>query len=330
MAENTLSEFDFIDQYLKRLADSPSALGLEDDAAILSDLSGQNLIISKDMLVAGIHFFKDDPPHKIAQKALRVNLSDMAAKGAKPIGYFLGLGLTDTPDRDWISAFCDGLKHDQDLYEISVLGGDTVKSPDRLTLSVTILGTGTPNKTPLRKGAQPGDVIMVSGTLGDSALGLLTSLKDPRLDALDQADRAFLRERYLLPEPRLSYRSILETYAHSSIDVSDGLIADLTHITKASGVGATLNFESIPLSGAAERALFIDPSFSTSILSGGDDYEILFTVAPDSVPKIFEASAQLNLPISQIGVINNETGLQVLKDRKNFDLPSKSGHDHFG
>lgn len=329
MSSDPLSEFDFIDRHLKALATHEFALGLTDDAAVIRPDGRSDLIISKDMLVAGVHFFPDDPPFEIAQKALRVNLSDLAAKGARPLGYFLGLGIPASLGPDWLKSFCEGLKSDQETFGISLLGGDTVRAPERLTISVTILGSGTPGAVPLRGGAKPGDAILITGTLGDGALGLLVSLKDERLKALNGDQRAFLRNRYLIPRPRLEASDLLKKHATSSIDISDGLLADLGHILKASGSGGTIVFEDIPLSDAARAAVSADGGLTETVLSGGDDYEILFTASRENVADVLRIGRDVSLPITEIGVINEGSGLSILKDGTDLRISSRSGHDHF-
>lgn len=252
----------------------PAALGLKDDAALLPP-SIEPLAATVDMLVAGVHFFADDPPALIAKKALRVNLSDLAAKGAKPLGFLLSLALPADWTNDWLASFAAGLAEDARLFAAPLIGGDTTATPGPLTISITALG-GAPRFVP-RGGARPGDVIYVSGTIGDAALGLALR-RDPALSArLSVEARAHLLDRYLLPRPRLDLGALLRTSATAAMDVSDGLVGDLAKLCRASGVSAVVETGLVPLSEAAREAVALEPTLLEAALTGGDDYEILFT-----------------------------------------------------
>jgi thiamine-monophosphate kinase len=268
-------EFAFIARRMRPLAQAPGALGLRDDAALLDPHPGMQLVLAKDAMVAGVHFLQDDPAGQIAQKLLRVNLSDLAAMGAAPIGYLLALARAPDTDDDWLAAFSAGLATDNAAFGISVLGGDTVSTPGPLTLSLTAIGEVPRGQALLRSGAKAGDDIWVSGTLGDAALGL--AVLQGKLDVREQA-RAHLVERYRLPQPRLALGQALRGLAHAAIDVSDGLLADLGHIANASGVAIDLRRETFLLPGQmrdAAAALGVDPY--TWLLSGGDDHALAAT-----------------------------------------------------
>lgn len=315
-------EFAFIAHRMRPLAVAPGALGLGDDAALLDPRPGMQLVLAKDAMVAGVHFLQDDPAGQIAQKLLRVNLSDLAAMGASPIGYLLALARAPETDDDWLAAFADGLATDNAEFGISVLGGDTVSTPGPLTLSLTAIGDVPKGEALLRSGAKPGDDIWVSGTLGDAALGL--AVLQGRLDVTERP-RADLIERYRVPQPRLALGQALRGLAHAAIDVSDGLLADLGHITETSEVGAEIHADRLPLSEAgAELA-----SARDAALSGGDDYELLFTAAPSGRSAIEGLSPKLDLALTRIGTIQSGSDIRVLDAQGEPIEPTSRGWQHF-
>jgi thiamine-monophosphate kinase len=259
----------------------PAALGLADDAALLPP-SAEQTVITADMLVAGVHFFADDPPALIAKKALRVNLSDLAAKGAAPLGFLISLALPPDWTNDWLEVFAAGLGEDARAYNVPLLGGDTTATPGPLTIAITALG-GASRFVP-RTGARPGQGIYVSGTIGDAALGLLLRRDPARLAGLSEASRASLLDRYLLPRPRLDLAPLLRDHAVAAMDVSDGLAGDLAKLCRISGASAVVETALVPFSPAAREALALDPGLLEVALTGGDDYEILFTATPCLIP----------------------------------------------
>jgi len=296
----TRDEFALIDRFFAPLAESePGAFGLRDDAAALEVTPGCRLVVTTDALVAGIHFLPDDPPDLIARKALRVNLSDLAAMGARPRAYTLAAILPNTVSDDWLAAFRDGLAGDQREYGVVLVGGDTVATDGGLTLSITAFGECS-GPVVTRAGARPGDAIYVTGSIGDAALGLRARLG--RLNT-DPDVRAMLIERYRLPQPRVELGPRLASIASAMIDVSDGLIADLGHIGAVSGVATILRSADLPLSEAVGRALAADPTLLPAILGGGDDYELLFTAAADRAAEIAALAAASDVMITQIGRI---------------------------
>ncbi|MCX5577541.1 thiamine-phosphate kinase [Kaistia terrae] len=322
-------EFGMIARYLRPLADDPGAFGLTDDAALLRPEPGFDLVLTKDMVAAGVHFFPDDPPESIARKALRVNLSDLAAKGAAPIGYLLGLALPADWTEDWMAAFSAGLAEDQQRYGIPLLGGDTVKSPDGLMLSVTALGQVPAGGIVRRAGASAGDVIVVSGTIGDAALGLRL-----RLGTLDGSaageGAAHLLDRYLHPQPRLGLAEAVRRFATASLDISDGLIGDLSHVTRTSGVSALVEAERIPLSDAARALMAADPTVLASVLTGGDDYEILTTMPADRFADYEAAAARAGISVARIGRIVEGEGAPTVIDAAGEEITlGRASHDHF-
>jgi thiamine-monophosphate kinase len=318
-----LGEFAFIAERLRPLAaGTPGALALQDDAALLEPPAGAELVLTKDAMVAGVHFLPDDPPGDVARKLLRVNLSDLAAMGAAPLGYLLALARSQATSETWLAGFCQGLAEDQAEFEIGLLGGDTVATPGPLTLSLTAIGQVPKGTALLRSGARPGDEVWVSGTLGDAALGLEVLQGELELPA---AARAQLIGRYRLPEPRLALGQALRGIAHAAIDVSDGLLADLGHILETSSVGANLQAAALPLSAAARDL----PGAREAALAGGDDYELLFTAPPRRRAAIAALSRQLDLPLTRIGEIRAGTGLRVLDAAGQEIQVERAGWQHF-
>src|SRR5277367_1855339 len=284
-------EDDLIVRYFAPLA-GPAGLGLKDDVALLTPPSGRDLVLTTDALVAGVHFFADDPPGAIARKALRVNLSDLAAKGAAPLGFLLVLALPTGWTADWLEDFARGLGEDARAYDCPLLGGDTVKTPGPLTLSITALGSA-------RTGVRPGDRLYVSGTIGDSALGLRLRLGQGPL--LSEAHRLHLLDRYLLPRPRLALAEAM-VFAHGGMDVSDGLVGDLEKMLRVSGVSASVDLRRLPLSDAATAAIAADPALFEIAATGGDDYEILAAVPPEDAAAFEAAAATAGVRVAFVGV----------------------------
>jgi thiamine-monophosphate kinase len=258
-----------------------AGLGLRDDAALLPP-KGEPLAVTADMLVAGVHFFPDDPPELIAKKALRVNLSDLAAKAATPCGFLLSIALPPDWSNGWLEAFARGLGEDAHAYRVPLLGGDTSATPGPLTIAITALGAAS--RFVPRAGAQPGDGVFVSGFIGDAALGLLLRQTPACGEGLSQAARDALLGRYLLPEPRLDLIDLLCAEATAAMDVSDGLAGDLAKLTRASGISARIEIARVPLSPAGRAMIAGSPMLLEIALTGGDDYEILFTAGPGFLP----------------------------------------------
>jgi thiamine-monophosphate kinase len=318
----SLGEFELIDRLLKPLArGAPGALGLADDAAVLAVPAGAELVVAKDAIVAGVHFLPDDPADLVAGKLLRVNLSDLAAMGARPLGYLTAIAKPATLAPAWLEGFAAGLAADQARFGLDLLGGDTVSTPGPLVLTLTILGLVEAGTALLRQGAAPGDLVLVSGTLGDAALGLAVL----QGAAAAPADRAHLAARYRTPEPRLALGQALRGLATACIDVSDGLCADLGHILTASGVGAVLRAERLPLSPAARRM----PGCREAALTGGDDYELLLTAPPSAIAAIEAAAYAATTPVTVIGEITAAPGLVVLDEASRPVALARTGWRHF-
>ncbi|QTL01741.1 thiamine-phosphate kinase [Aquabacter sp. L1I39] len=266
----------FIARLFRPIARHPAARGLLDDAALLRPPPDSELVLTKDALVAGVHFFPDDPPASIARKLLRVNVSDLAAKGAQPVGALIALAVARNTAPEWLEDFAIGLGADCDLYGCPLLGGDTVHTPGPVTLSLTAIGSVPTGRFVPRTGARPNEAIIVTGTIGDSALGLALRLTPdrPGFAALTPVQRAFLRDRYLHPQPRLAAAGILRNRASAAMDLSDGLAGDVAKMLRVSGCGGLLRRDAVPLSDAARTVLAAEPALWEAILAGGDDYEI--------------------------------------------------------
>ncbi|WP_312331639.1 thiamine-phosphate kinase [Acinetobacter variabilis] len=304
-----MAEFSIIDTYFNRQNKNSVDLGVGDDSALLTPPPQQQLVICADTLVAGRHFPLDTDPHAIGWKSVAVNLSDIAAMGATPHSILLALSLPQI-DHDWLKAFSQGLYDCCDQFGVSLIGGDTTQSP-HLTLSVTALGWVEIGKAVPRSGAKPGDLICVSGTVGDAAFAL-NHLGHP------------LQKRLDYPTPRCQLGTALKGLANSMIDVSDGLAQDLGHILKASGIGAKLALEKLPLSPALQA--LNDEQRWQYALAGGDDYELCFTISPQNYEKLLQK--QLDVSISIIGSIQQQHGLTFEKDGVDHSLQF-NGYQHF-
>ena len=316
-----------IARFFRPLATNPGALGLADDAALLKPPPGCDLVLTTDAIMAGVHFFPDDPPGQLARKALRVNLSDLAAKGAKPLGFLLSLALPADISDSWLSSFATGLKADADAYGCSLLGGDTDKTPGPLTISVAMLGTVPEGRMVRRFGAKPGDRIVVTGTIGDGALGV--KLRRGAAWKLPLEAREYLLSRYLLPQPRNVLADALRAHASAAMDISDGLAGDLIKLCRVSGVAATVTVAKIPLSDAAKTAVQSEPSLQESVFTGGDDYEILCVIPPDKLAAFVAAAASTKVPTTEIGVVSEGEGVRFLGvEGKPMQL-SHLGYSHF-
>lgn len=318
-----VGEFQLIAEYFAPLGapaqDTRCTLGIGDDAALLAQSPGHQLAISVDTLVAGVHFPVDAPPRLVAHKALRCNLSDLAAMGATPLAYTLALTLP-TASRAWLQEFSAGLREVADEFPIALVGGDTTRG-SQLVITVQVFGEVPTTQALLRSGAQVGDAIFVTGTLGDAraALDILDLPHDPLT-----GQQRFLLDRYYKPTPRLEFARGLRDIATAAIDVSDGFAADLGHILRASGVGAEIAAEQLPLSGAiaTEHARHY-------ALSGGDDYEICFTAPTACAQTIQRLAAQHSVRVSEVGRVTAQKELVVLDGNGGKVLLREAGYQHF-
>lgn len=318
-----MNEFDLIRKYFacQSLARRDVILGIGDDAAVLEVPPGQQLVISTDMLVAGVHFPENTAPEDIGHKALAVNLSDLAAMGATPAWFTLNLSLPQV-DPAWLEGFCRGLFALASTYNVQLVGGDTVHGP--LTIGIQICGLLPSGQALTRAGAHPGDRIYVTGELGDAALGLLFA--QSRLD-LPEPYRAHVIERLNRPLPRVAAGERLRGLASACIDISDGVSADLGHVLEASGVGARIELRRLPVS-PVYAEVFSALGWAPA-LAHGDDYELCFTIPTGHEPAFLRASVDMGVTCSYIGNIETERGLRIVDENgADYRLPA-AGYDHF-
>lgn len=323
-----LSEFDLIDRLLKPLASrAPGAFSLTDDAAILPPLpKGHVHVVTKDAVSVGVHMRAADPPSDMARKALRVNLSDLAAMGAEPVGLFMALCLGADTTTEFIEAFVGGLATDLEHYELPLMGGDIIRHDGPFLVSVTAIGSAAQDQVLRRAGARPGDSLWVSGTIGDGALGL--QVLEGGLPGLSEDDSSHLIDRYRRPQPRLALGRALHGLASACIDISDGLVADVGHLCHESGVGCAINSARIPLSPAAKSAVERDPKRLETVLTGGDDYELAFAVPPEKEEAVIAASQSVGVAVRQIGRFTNGQGVTVHDESGGTITVAQSGFRH--
>ena len=323
-------EFELIETYFAPLAKGESgALGLIDDAALVKPPAGRDLVVTADAMIEGVHFLPDHPPDLVARKLLRVNLSDLAAMGAAPLGYLLTAAWPAGVAESWIAAFAKGLADDQEIYPVTLLGGDTTRTDGPMALSLTALGTVPPGVGLRRSTARAGDLLFVSGSVGDSVLGLM-ALRGELTD-LEEPDRAALVQCHQLPEPRLELgRALLEEgLATAAIDLSDGLAADIGHIAETSGLSAWIDATSVPLSPAAGRAVAKDPDLRARLFGGGEDYELAFAAAAEQVTDIAMLAERLGLPLSAIGALTVGQGVTLVDENGQPVALEAAGWTHF-
>jgi thiamine-monophosphate kinase len=321
-----LGEFERIARFFAPLA-APGGLGLLDDAALVDCRAGRRLVITADAMVAGIHFRPEDPAEFVARKLLRVNLSDLAAMGARPLYYLLTTALPAALGAQWVEDFARGLGQDQQLYQVALLGGDSVSTPGPAALSLTAIGEIAAGAEIRRSGARPGDEIWVSGTIGDAWLGLGVLRGDH--PGLAGEHHAALIRRFQLPEPRVALGPALFGLADAMIDISDGLVADLGHICEQSRVSAVIELAALPLSPAASVLATADPGLLPRLATGGDDYELLFTAAPQHAAAITAAGAACAVPVTCIGRIGPGTGVRLLDAAGGEVAVDRIGWRHF-
>ncbi|NVJ49711.1 MAG: thiamine-phosphate kinase [Gammaproteobacteria bacterium] len=319
----TFSEFNLIERFFVR--DNPKrkdvVLGIGDDCALLNVPEGQSLAVSMDTLVEGVHFLHDTAAADVAAKAMAVNLSDLAATGAEPAWVTLSLSIPKI-DMGWLQAFSDSFHELLNHYGLQVVGGDTTKGPLSITLQVH--GFVPSNVALKRSGAKAGDVVCVTGPLGDACLGL--KVAQHKLAANGDV-RDYLLNQYYRPKARVAAGIALRSRASAAIDISDGLVADLGHICKASGVGAVINTEQLPISESARQVTSMERVLDCA-LTGGDDYELCFTVPEDDLRKVQAALETVGVACYQVGRITGKQGVRVLQDGQELEL-DKAGFDHF-
>ncbi len=331
MTDRVKSETDLIQTYLAPLAAGhPGAFGLKDDAALISPEPGTDMVISTDPVRAGVHFFETDRADDIAWKALAVNVSDLAAKGARPLAYTMALAFPAAPERAWMQSFADGLRAAQTEFGCHLIGGDTDHASGALSIAITAFGPVPRGRMVQRTTAKAGDHLFVTGTLGDAALGLLLH-RDPAFmnRELTSGDRAFLSARYLRPNPRVALAPLLLATASASLDISDGLLKDLGRMAAAAGIGATLRFETLPLSPPARHMIEAMPTFAGDIVTGGDDYEILFAVPPGKLDTLRTMTPAIPVQVTEIGRLEAGGGVTLLDQSGQAMQFSRGGYDHF-
>jgi thiamine-monophosphate kinase len=321
-------EDSLIARYFRPIATDPGAFQLDDDAAALK-ANGQDIVVTTDAIVEGVHFLSDDPPDTIARKALRVNLSDLAAKGATPAGFVLTLALRGA-DEAWLKPFAAALGEDAAQFGCPLLGGDTVSTPGPLMISVTAFGRVPAGHMVHRGGARPGERVMVTGTIGDAALGLAV-LKAGKVHAATDADaRALLAGRYRVPQPRVALAEIIRAHASAAMDVSDGLAGDLTKLCGVSDVSAAIDLASIPLSDAARNLVSRGVVGVEALIAGGDDYEILCTMPEDRVDAFTQAVLAAGVAVSSIGTIVAGTSAPKFIDQQGREVAlERLSYSHF-
>jgi thiamine-monophosphate kinase len=307
------SEEGLIARYFAPLA-APGALGLADDAACFAPKPGHDLVVTVDAVVAGVHFLPDDPPESVAHKALGVNLSDLAAKGAEPSGFLLTLALPDDWSEVWLAGFATGLAAAAAESRCGLLGGDTVRAAGPLSLSVTAIGQVPPGRMVRRTTAGLGDRICVSGTVGDAVLGLTLLTGSPGWHAaLSGEARAHCIDRYRRPQARLALASALLAHASAAMDISDGLVGDLTKMMRVSGLGAVVDLQAVPFSEAAQTAMAAEPGLRDRLVTGGDDYEILACLPQSRLDAFLAEAGRSGVPVAVIGEVVAAEGV-VFRD----------------
>ncbi|HEX3674519.1 MAG TPA: thiamine-phosphate kinase [Rhizomicrobium sp.] len=312
------SEFDLIAKLFAPLSKSaPGAFGLTDDAAVIAPPASHELVITTDALVEGVHFRKDDPADTIAKKALRVNLSDLAAKGAQPIGYLLAISLPKHVGMPWLESFARGLGEDQAQYGVALYGGDTTSTPGPLTLAITAFGSVPAGQMIRRAGAKPGDLVFVSGTIGDAGAGLKAAQSD------------YLVNRYRVPEPRMALGIALRGIASAALDVSDGLLADLGHIADTSKVKIIVDAARMPRSSELKALAGDSIDAIVQAATAGDDYEIAFTAPASKRDAVVEAARKSGTAVTRIGRVEQGAGVSLLDDRGNNIAVPRAGYVHF-
>jgi thiamine-monophosphate kinase len=317
----------------------PGAFGLKDDCALLTPEPGTGLVLKTDPIAEGVHFLPGEAPEDIAWKALAVNISDLAAKGATPVGYLMALSFPEAPSRSWLSAFVAGLRDAQRAFGCRLLGGDTDRRPGPLTVSITAVGAVPQGRMVRRTTARAGCTLLVSGTIGDATLGLALA-KEPALAGawgLSEVEADYLVGRYRRPEPRLALAPLLRQYAAAAMDLSDGLVKDAERMLRGSGLGGRLRAGDVPLSEAARKVLAREPQRLAQLLTGGDDYEILAAVhgLPARCEELRTAAAKTGIPLTEVGKVG-ASGWPETADGLRIEGPDgrplavdRPGWDHF-
>jgi thiamine-monophosphate kinase len=326
------AEDKLIARFFRPLATHPGALALSDDTALFEPPAGHDLVLTTDAVVAGVHVLPEEAPDVMARKALRVNLSDLAAKGAMPRVFLLSLALPRDRGENWLEGFCRGLKEDAEVYGCALIGGDTDRVPGPLTVTIFAIGSLPRGSMVKRSGARAGDRILVSGQIGDAALGLALH-RDPLLAerwALTSGERGHLLARYRLPQPRVALAATVRSYASAAIDVSDGFAGDLSKLLRVSGVSGDVALDRVPLSDAVRKALEADPALRETVFGGGEDYEIILTVPSDKVDAAVAAARQAGVVLCDAGQVTEGSGAPRFVDAEGRQVTFlRTGYSHF-
>ena len=334
--QTVTSEADLIALLAPLTAGAPGAFGLRDDCARLTPRPGYDLVLKTDPVRAGVHFFADDAPEDIAWKALAVNISDLAAKGAEPVAYLMALSFPETPERAWMQRFAGGLRLAQTAFGCHLIGGDTDHAPGPLSIGITAIGEVPAGQMVRRDMAKASDAIYVSGTLGDAGLGLMIrrdvpDWRDLRCGPFDLEAQhmASAVQRYLRPQPRIELAGALRQHASAAMDLSDGLVKDLERMCLASGVGAEINSAVITFSAAVTWVLARQPELFSTILSAGDDYELLAAVPPNAISDFNSTINRTPVKMQRIGTFVEGSGVVVKRIDGTEITFDRKGWDHF-
>jgi len=327
MADDLSGEDRLIARYFQPIATHPGALGLSDDAAFIKPPPGCDLVLKTDGIIGGVHFFAEDAAQGVARKALRVNLSDLAAKGAKPLGFLLSLALPKETGDDWLSGFAEGLRDDAARFGCPLFGGDTDRTPGPITISIAMFGSVPEGTMVRRAGAKPGDRVFVSGSIGDAALGL--ALRKGAPWNLNGAQRGHLLSRYLLPQPRNALAEAVRGHASAAMDMSDGLAGDFAKLCRASRVAAEIEVARVPLSDAAKAVLAAEPAMLETALTGGDDFEIVCTVPAGKADSFRAAAKAADVAVSEIGEIKAGEGVRFVDSNGQALAFKRASFSHF-
>jgi thiamine-monophosphate kinase len=316
-----MRERDIIARLFAPLATHPAARGLSDDAAVLTPAIGRDLVLTHDVLACGVHYLPDDPPSDIAWKLLAVNLSDLAAMGARPVGVLMGLGLSAAEDESWLTAFADGLRRGLDRWSVALLGGDTITGLAQAVLGLTAIGQVAAGKALSRSGAQSGDILYVTGTIGDAGLGLAIAKGEAPADK-------YLLSRYRRPEPRLAVGQAIVGLASAAMDVSDGVLIDAQRLAAASGVSARVHLSALPISDAAAARTDNSDTALLERATAGDDYELLFTAPASAEADLLAAARTAGVRLTRIGMVGAGSGLSVVGQTGALLVPDRLGYEH--
>lgn len=311
----------------------PGAFGLQDDSAAITPEPGHDLVVTTDGVIAGVHFFPGEDPDAIAWKALAVNISDLIAKGAAPRAYVMSLALPEAPQRAWLASFADGLARAQAAFGCTLIGGDTDRTPGPLSVSVTAFGSVPTGRMVRRSTAEPGDVVYLSGSIGDATLGLALQ-RDPALAqrwGLGESEQARLVAKYQQPQPPVALRPALLGHARAAMDISDGLVKDFDRLCRASGAGGEIDAEAVPLSPAARAVLAAGGANLADLITGGEDYEVLAAIAPHEAEKFESAAAAAGTSVKCVGfIVEGGRGVRVRDGGGSTMTFTRTGWDHFG